>query len=105
MPKSPAVPRPLLLCILDGWGHSEAVENNAIALARTPNWDRLTATAPRALLNTSAGDVGSLAGLSSAVTASCIDWRNAGTWLWSARVFGLDSQAIVSSVASSTTLF
>jgi 2,3-bisphosphoglycerate-independent phosphoglycerate mutase len=31
-----------VLIILDGWGHSEVVENNAVALARTPVWDNLT---------------------------------------------------------------
>ena len=30
-----------LLIILDGWGHSEATDNNAIAMADTPNWDHL----------------------------------------------------------------
>ena len=28
-----------LLLILDGWGHSETTDNNAIAMAKTPNWD------------------------------------------------------------------
>ena len=30
---------PVLLCILDGWGHRNNKENNAIALGKTPNWD------------------------------------------------------------------
>ncbi|MEJ6558549.1 MAG: hypothetical protein QNL82_02195, partial [Candidatus Thioglobus sp.] len=29
-----------ILLILDGWGYSEKVENNAIAQAKTPVWDR-----------------------------------------------------------------
>ena len=33
---------PVLLCILDGWGHRNNKENNAIALGKTPNWDRWT---------------------------------------------------------------
>jgi bisphosphoglycerate-independent phosphoglycerate mutase (AlkP superfamily) len=36
-------PRPVVLCILDGWGHREACENNAICQAATPNLDRLFA--------------------------------------------------------------
>jgi len=51
-----------VLCILDGWGHRAATENNAIALAATPVWDRLLATSPHALLRTSADDVGLPAG-------------------------------------------
>ena len=35
--------RPVVLCVLDGWGHRQETENNAIALAETPVWDRLTA--------------------------------------------------------------
>ena len=62
MSKPEAAPRPVLLCILDGWGHREAVENNAIRLAGTPHWDRLSTSVPAAFLNTSAGDVGLPAG-------------------------------------------
>ena len=50
--------RPVVLCILDGWGHREAADNNAIKLGRTPIFDRLWQQAPHALLRTSAGDVG-----------------------------------------------
>ena len=50
--------RPVLLCILDGWGHREEVDSNAIALARTPVWDRLMAEYPHALLQASADHVG-----------------------------------------------
>ena len=32
-----------LLVILDGFGHSLEVEHNAIALAKTPTWDRFIA--------------------------------------------------------------
>ena len=31
----------LLLLILDGWGHRECSQYNAIAMANTPNWDHL----------------------------------------------------------------
>ena len=34
-------PRPVMLTILDGWGLSDVAENNAVAGALTPNFDRL----------------------------------------------------------------
>lgn len=52
------IPKPVLLCILDGWGYREAAADNAIALADTPVWDRLMETAPHALLETSGAAVG-----------------------------------------------
>lgn len=55
-------PRPVVLCILDGWGHSERREHNAIALAPTPTWDRLWQRGPRALLDASELHVGLPAG-------------------------------------------
>ena len=57
-PSFPLPPRPVVLCILDGWGYREEQDNNAIALANTPNWDRLTATCPTSFLETSGLDVG-----------------------------------------------
>ena len=39
---------PLTLIILDGWGYREEHDHNAIALANTPNWDRLWAESPHA---------------------------------------------------------
>ncbi len=51
-------PRPVVLCILDGWGDRAETDFNAVAQADTPNWDRLAATLPRAQLNASAGEVG-----------------------------------------------
>jgi 2,3-bisphosphoglycerate-independent phosphoglycerate mutase len=56
-PASPA-PRPVLLCILDGWGHRHDKHDNAIEMARTPVWHHLLATAPHALLETSGLAVG-----------------------------------------------
>ena len=47
-----------LLIILDGWGHSEATENNAIAIANTPNWDHFLNNYPHTLLGTSGISVG-----------------------------------------------
>jgi len=57
-----SVPRPVVLCILDGWGERDEEDDNAIALGRTPNWDRLTASVPRARLDASAEGVGLPAG-------------------------------------------
>jgi 2,3-bisphosphoglycerate-independent phosphoglycerate mutase len=50
--------RPVVLCVLDGWGEREASDNNAIALAKTPVWDRLKATAPHSRLDASERHVG-----------------------------------------------
>jgi 2,3-bisphosphoglycerate-independent phosphoglycerate mutase len=49
---------PAVLCILDGWAQREAREGNAIALAETPNWDRLVQVWPHNLLDCSGKDVG-----------------------------------------------
>ncbi len=57
-PSSIRRPKPLVLCILDGWGYRAEKTDNAIALARVPTWDRLLATSPHALLETSGLDVG-----------------------------------------------
>jgi 2,3-bisphosphoglycerate-independent phosphoglycerate mutase len=46
-------PRPVVLCILDGWGHREERADNAVLLAQTPNWHRFMATSPHALLQAS----------------------------------------------------
>src|SRR3569832_817467 len=43
-------PRPAVLCILDGWGWRPETQDNAIAAARTPNYPRMLADSPRALL-------------------------------------------------------
>ncbi|HVV27068.1 MAG TPA: 2,3-bisphosphoglycerate-independent phosphoglycerate mutase [Rhizomicrobium sp.] len=51
--------RTALLCILDGWGWREDhAEDNAIAAAKTPNYTRLLAECPHALLATSGSAVG-----------------------------------------------
>ena len=55
-------PRPVVLCILDGWGYREDPADNAIALAHTPNWTRWWRDYPHAFLKTSAKDVGLPAG-------------------------------------------
>ena len=50
--------RPVVLCVLDGWGHRPETEHNAIALAETPVWDRLTAERRWGLLATAGTAVG-----------------------------------------------
>src|SRR5712691_11211459 len=50
--------RPVMLVVLDGWGWREEAADNAVRQARTPNFDRLWATCPRAFLHTSGKDVG-----------------------------------------------
>ena len=50
--------RPLALIILDGWGHRENSEHNAILAANTPNWDTLWSDYPHTLLNASGNNVG-----------------------------------------------
>lgn len=51
-------PKPVVLCILDGWGISDIREGNAPALARTPTFDRIMQTCPHATLITHGPDVG-----------------------------------------------
>ncbi len=52
------VDRPVVLVVLDGWGYREQTDGNAIAMARTPTWDRLWERAPRTLLSASGRAVG-----------------------------------------------
>lgn len=51
-------PRPVVLCILDGWGWREDVAGNAVAAANTPVYDRLVAAQTPAMLACSGPDVG-----------------------------------------------
>ncbi|MBV9549782.1 MAG: 2,3-bisphosphoglycerate-independent phosphoglycerate mutase [Alphaproteobacteria bacterium] len=52
-------PRPALLCILDGWGwRPDNVPDNPIAMTATPNYSRMLADCPHALLETSGAAVG-----------------------------------------------
>jgi len=51
-------PKPVVLCILDGWGLRADTTANAVALARTPTYDRIMATCPHAQLVTHGPDVG-----------------------------------------------
>ena len=50
--------RPVVLCILDGWGISPSREANAVALGHTPNFDRIWSTCPHAQLAAHGPDVG-----------------------------------------------
>jgi 2,3-bisphosphoglycerate-independent phosphoglycerate mutase len=51
-------PRPLVLCILDGWGERGAFPDNAIESAQMPIWHQLTARWPHAQLQASEHYVG-----------------------------------------------
>jgi 2,3-bisphosphoglycerate-independent phosphoglycerate mutase len=51
-------PKPVVLCILDGWGLREDTSGNAPALANTPTFDHIMATCPHAQLITHGPDVG-----------------------------------------------
>ena len=50
--------RPLVLTILDGWGYRAETANNAIALARKPNYDKLLKEFPNTLIRASEHFVG-----------------------------------------------
>ncbi len=52
-------PKPLVLLILDGWGHRDPPgDDDAIAAADTPNWDRMLAECPHTLIHTEGRHVG-----------------------------------------------
>src|SRR5437762_3594315 len=51
-------PRPFVLVILDGWGINPRKEGNAIAMARTPNIDKLAREWPHTAVRTSGEAVG-----------------------------------------------
>ncbi|MFT7594390.1 MAG: 2,3-bisphosphoglycerate-independent phosphoglycerate mutase [Paracoccaceae bacterium] len=52
-----STPKPIVLCILDGWGLSDQTEANAPFLAKTPNFDAIM-QGPHAQLITHGPDVG-----------------------------------------------
>ncbi|MGO4552201.1 2,3-bisphosphoglycerate-independent phosphoglycerate mutase [Lysobacter sp. 2RAF19] len=58
MPAAPSRPKPVVLLILDGWGHREDPTDNALAQADIPNWRRLWATQPHTLIHTEGRHVG-----------------------------------------------
>jgi len=51
-------PKPVLLCILDGWGHNDSSDHNAIMQANTPHWDAMLRECPHSLIDASAEAVG-----------------------------------------------
>ena len=50
--------RPVMLVVLDGFGWRETAADNAVRMARTPNFSRLWESCPHAFLHTSGRDVG-----------------------------------------------
>ena len=57
MPSNPR-PKPVVLLILDGWGHREDPTDNALAQAKLPNWHALLAGNPHTLIHTEGRHVG-----------------------------------------------
>jgi 2,3-bisphosphoglycerate-independent phosphoglycerate mutase len=53
-----SAPKPVVLCILDGWGLSDDTSANAPFLANTPTFDALMENGPNATLITHGPDVG-----------------------------------------------
>ena len=51
-------PKPVVLCILDGWGHRPQTDHNAVEQAVTPNWHALLRDCPHALIDASELHVG-----------------------------------------------
>lgn len=51
-------PKPVVLLILDGWGHRDDPADNALALATLPNWCGLLNTCPHTLIHTEGRFVG-----------------------------------------------
>jgi 2,3-bisphosphoglycerate-independent phosphoglycerate mutase len=55
---APARPKPVVLCILDGWGHRAEIADNAVDQAVTPNWHALERDFPQSLVDASELSVG-----------------------------------------------
>lgn len=51
-------PKPVVLCILDGWGERVDAPDNAISCGHTPTWDAMVNKYPRSRLDASAQEVG-----------------------------------------------
>ena len=58
MTAPPSRPRPIILCILDGWGFRDDAADNAITRAHAPVFRKYWATSPHALLDASEENVG-----------------------------------------------
>ena len=50
--------KPVILCVLDGWGLSKKIEGNAPLIANTPTLDKLISSCPNSKLTTHGPDVG-----------------------------------------------
>jgi 2,3-bisphosphoglycerate-independent phosphoglycerate mutase len=50
--------KPVILIVLDGWGHSELTSHNSIYQAKTPYFDKLLKENPHSLLAASGEAVG-----------------------------------------------
>jgi 2,3-bisphosphoglycerate-independent phosphoglycerate mutase len=50
--------KPVMLCIMDGWGERAEADHNAVALANTPVYDRLRRDFPTGVMSASGDDVG-----------------------------------------------
>ena len=50
--------KPVILCVLDGWGLSKKIEGNAPLIANTPTLDKLISSCPNSTLITHGPDVG-----------------------------------------------
>ena len=50
--------KPIVLCILDGWGYREETRGNGVALANTPNFDRLWNEYPHTTIHAAEEHVG-----------------------------------------------
>jgi len=51
-------PKPVVLCILDGWGHRPQHDHNAIEQAKIPTWHAMMRECPHALIDASELHVG-----------------------------------------------
>ena len=47
------IKKPVVLCILDGWGYRPQKENNAIEMAKAPTWHRWIKEYPTTMIQTS----------------------------------------------------
>ena len=50
--------KPIVLCILDGWGDKDDGDDNAIHHAKTPTWDKMKSNYPYSQLEASSSHVG-----------------------------------------------
>lgn len=87
--------KPIVLCILDGWGISENTNGNAVALASTPCFDSLTKNYPYSTLTTFGTEVGLPAGQ---MGNSEVGHMNIGA----GRVVNMDLRKIEQSIESNT---